>query len=260
MEYNLKLYQKVIKYLLTFQQTYFGFIVITFRFLFNLNKNHSANFDNEITLVITSCNRYENLKKTLDSFTRFNTYHFKKIIHIEDGQCSRSIELVKSLFNRCEIVSLFNEKNIGQLNSIDKAYSFVKTEFLFHLEDDWTFLDFGFIEYSKSILESYKNVLFVSLRSFDDQNKHPLIDFDNNFLQFMPFWKLTWVGFGFNPSLRRTHEYFIISKFGGINKRETGIGLFYFIFLKKRMIVSKKHFYVQHNGWEVSTVNKYNKA
>jgi hypothetical protein len=39
----------------------------------------------EVTLVITSCNRIDLLKKTIASFERFNTYPIKKAIIIEDS-------------------------------------------------------------------------------------------------------------------------------------------------------------------------------
>ena len=32
---------------------------------------------------------------------------------------------------------LVNKKRMGQLFSIDKAYSLVTTEYIFHCEDDW---------------------------------------------------------------------------------------------------------------------------
>ena len=39
----------------------------------------------EVSLVITSCGRFDLLKKTLDSFFEKNTYPIKKIIIIEDS-------------------------------------------------------------------------------------------------------------------------------------------------------------------------------
>jgi len=38
-------------------------------------------------------------------------------------------------------VERFKLKNIGQIKSIDKAYSMVDTEYIFHCEDDWEFYD-----------------------------------------------------------------------------------------------------------------------
>ena len=50
---------------------------------------------------------------------------------------------------------IYNETNIGQIKSIDKnIYSLVKTEFIFHCEDDWEFYSYGFIEKSINILSN----------------------------------------------------------------------------------------------------------
>jgi hypothetical protein len=34
---------------------------------------------------------------------------------------------------------------IGQVNAIDKAYSYIKTPYIFHSEDDWEYLHEGFV-------------------------------------------------------------------------------------------------------------------
>jgi hypothetical protein len=261
MQYDLSISNKILKHLKTLFETYLGFFIISFRYFFSSNRllNKSL-LENEVTLVITSCNRFENLKSTIDSFLKFNTYSFSHVIHIEDGQSIESIEFIKKTFTNCNIISLINDSNKGQLNSIDIAYSKIQTEYFFHLEEDWSFIEYGFIEKSINILSTYKNVLYVSLRSFYDQNGHPLINFNDSFFKYKPFWKLAWIGFGFNPSLRRTKDALVISKFGGSNKRETGIGIFYYLILNKVIIIPKKEYYVEHNGWLVSTVNKYKKA
>lgn len=260
MEYNLTTYQKSVKFLATIQQSFIGFLVLAIRHFINNPKNNIIGSKNDVTLVITSCNRIDNLQKTIKSFLFFNTYKLKRVVHIEDGQCIESLNYVKNVFSDCEVISIFNQDNIGQLNSIDKAYKYVDTEYIFHLEEDWTFLDYSFIEYSLGVLQKYRNVVFVSLRAFDDQNRHPVQSYNDNFFFLKPFWKLVWVGFGFNPSLRRLSDYKSVSKYGGINKRETGIGLFYYLVRKQLVLVSKTKSFVEHNGWAVSTINKYKKA
>ena len=41
--------------------------------------------ESNITLVLTSCGRFELLKRTLETFIRFNTYPLKQIIITEDS-------------------------------------------------------------------------------------------------------------------------------------------------------------------------------
>ena len=58
-----------------------------------------------------------------------------------------------------------NETRIGQIKSIDKAYKEVKTEYVFHCEDDWEFLREGFIEKSMEMLKEDPKIAVVGLRS-----------------------------------------------------------------------------------------------
>lgn len=259
MIYNLSIFNKIRLFIKTFLQTIIGLVVIILR---SFKKNKSINFleKDKVSLVITSCNRFSLLKTTIESFKKYNTFKISKIIHIEDGNCQQSINFVKDSFIDYEIISILNTTNLGQLNSIDTAYSYVNSEYIFHLEEDWLFTESNFIEFSLDVLKNNLNCIFVSLRKFNDQNNHPIIDFNENFFKLKPFWKLIWIGFGFNPSLRRKSDYDLIGRFGGINKRETSIGLFYYIFKNKYVLVAKDKFFVTHSGWDNSTYLQYNKA
>lgn len=255
-------YEKFGMHVKTIYQTYFGFILITLMHFIRFKKNPRVAFldEDEVTLVITSCDRFQNLRSTLESFRRNNTYGIKKVIHVEDGQCIKSLEFVREFFADIEVKSVFNERNLGQLNSIDLAYGHLDTKYFFHLEEDWGFVAPGFIEYSLEILRSDSKVLFVSLREASDQNKHPLKPYNDLFYTTKPFWRLVWVGFGFNPSLRRTSDAWDVVKFGGLNRRETGPGLFYYLVKRKKVLVSKTTSFIVHEGWGVSTYQKYKKA
>jgi hypothetical protein len=52
-----------------------------------------------------------------------------------------------------DVLIIINPRNLGQINSIDRGYSNVDTKYIFHLEDDWEFYDYGFIEKSKAAFE-----------------------------------------------------------------------------------------------------------
>ena len=137
----------------------------------------------DITLVITSCNRYDLLAKTLESFYSVNKYPMKEVIVVEDWDRE------------------------GQVKAIDKAYARVKTPYIFHCEEDWFFYEGGFIEKSLAILEKYPNILQVWIREHDDTNGHPVVklpQFDCETMQ-NP-WGI-WGGFSWNPGLRRLSDY-----------------------------------------------------
>ena len=75
---------------------------------------------------------------------------------------------------------------MGQVAAIDTAYARVKTDFIFHCEDDWEFLRPQFIERSLVILNSRPDILMVSLRDKDDQNGHPVSD-GVYFVEWVPY-------------------------------------------------------------------------
>ena len=122
----------------------------------------------DVTVVLTSCNRLDLLKETLESFFSCNTYPINKFILIEDSGKITSQEIKECIPQPFqELVSIIvNETPLGQLKSIDRAYANIKTKYIFHCEDDWLFYRSGFIEDSKKVLEHDKHILSVWLRDY----------------------------------------------------------------------------------------------
>lgn len=164
----------------------------------------------EVTLVITSCGRFELLKKTLDSFFKFNAYPITECIIIDDSGTVTNLDFLKEHIP-VSTKFIVNDQNIGQIQSIDKAYKEVNTPYIFHCEDDWEFFKSGFIEESFKILDADNKVITVWLRSHSDTMRHPIeqvITKNNN----VEYYYLTigylgkWHGFTLNPGLRRTSD------------------------------------------------------
>ena len=170
--------------------------------------------DSEVTVVLTSCGRFDLLNKTLISFLKYNTYPINKIIITEDsGNTDIYGAIPEPLREQCEII--VNKSKLGQIRSIDKAYSLVKTKYIFHCEDDWEFYRSGFIEDSKDILEKNSNVFQVWLRSFyhDINIDYPFHSLGEKYIEnSVVYYRLLssdkkWQGFSFNPGLRRLSDY-----------------------------------------------------
>jgi glycosyltransferase involved in cell wall biosynthesis len=151
----------------------------------------------DISCVITSCNRIALLRQTIQSLTKY--YKFAEIIIVEDGNA----DLPE--FETQAIKVIYNSPKLGQIRSIDKAYSLVETPYIFHCEDDWEFYRGGFIEESKVILETYPSVLQVHIREQNEMNSHPIVKLNNTFDLVDTNYK--WRGFSFNPGLRRLKDY-----------------------------------------------------
>lgn len=122
-------------------------------------------------------------------------------------------ELVMPLVNFPTRV-IYTEHNVGQLASIDIAYSHVTTPWIFHCEEDWEFYRFGFIEESLRILRLEPSYVMVALRAHDDLNGHPIMPPSVSAARpFMRLYNNTFSGFGFHPGLRRTLDYLKLAPF-----------------------------------------------
>ena len=177
--------------------------------------DHSTN---DVSIVLTSCNRPTLLDKTLASFIMQNTYPIKETFIIDDsgiqGCNDAVIEKYKHVLN---IHAIYNKTNIGQIQTIDKAYSYVKTKYIFHCEEDWEFLQPGFIEKSLQIFQENprEKIYTVWLRPHHCTSSHPIL-YDNlnrGWYKMKPDFSYTyqgdvytWCGFTFNPGLRKTTD------------------------------------------------------
>ena len=97
----------------------------------------------DLTVIIQSANRPENLKSTLSTFFKYNTYPLKKIVAINDGPMDEEFEKVVKQYPN--ITWIMTNMRVGQIAAIDQAYKHIDTEYYFHTEDDWDYLRPGFI-------------------------------------------------------------------------------------------------------------------
>jgi len=162
----------------------------------------------EVTLVITSCGRFDLLKRTLDSFFEKNTYPIKKIIITEDSTEGKKLEnLISQYENKYNFCLIINETREGQLKSIDKAYNEVDTEYVFHCEDDWEFLREGFIEKSMEMLKEDPKIAVVGLRSREDCSGIPISKENYKASNGEEYFEILEDVFTYNPGLRRKSDH-----------------------------------------------------
>lgn len=174
---------------------------------------------NSVTFVLTSCKRFDLLEPTINSFLKYNTYPIEEYIIIEDSPNVEKLNQVLKKFPQINFTVLYNDPQLGQLRSIDRAYSLVKTDYIFHCEDDWLFYCSGFIENSFSILLENEKVINVWLREQNDTNRHPLETAIHQTSDGIKYKYLAtgfqggFHGFTFNPGLRRTKDYNLIKPY-----------------------------------------------
>lgn len=185
--------------------------------IIDLVKYNKVNKSDDVTIVLTSCNRPELLDATLNSFIQKNTYPILETYIIDDSGIIGCNDSVISKYTSLNIKSIYNNKNIGQIQSIDKVYSYVKTKYIFHCEEDWEFLQPGFIEKSMKIFNENPSdkIYTVWLRPHHCTSGHPIL-YDNlqkGYYKMKPDYSYydkghiyTWCGFTFNPGLRKTFD------------------------------------------------------
>ena len=170
--------------------------------------------DSDVSIMITSCGRFDLLKRTVDSLDKFNTYPIRKVYITEDSGKQDVLGCIPEEWKE-HTKFYVNEPKLGQLASIDLAYGEIDTEWVFHCEDDWEFYRPGFIEDSKVLLTEDQQALQVWLRSaaHDLAIHSPYVYLsDRRNIKDVFFYKINsekvdWQGFSFNPGLRRMADY-----------------------------------------------------
>jgi hypothetical protein len=235
----------------------------------------SASPNLDVTLVVTSCGRAALLLKTLETFTRYNTCTLHEVLIVEDGDLEHDQSLLaKTLSLPLEKVRILkNSKNLGQIQSIDRAYAEVSSQYIFHCEDDWEFYRSGFIEESCEILCSNPKVFCVWIRSHDDTNGHPVdacvqLTTEGNPYHFMATgYRGVWNGFTFNPGLRRTADCRILGPYnelsvahelkGRTRVTESDLSIYYYRLGYRAAISSLTSGYIRHIGGEDHLANEW---
>lgn len=212
------------------------------------------NYKSGVTVVLTSCRRADLLEQTLNSFFQYNDHPVARVLVVEDGDDPAVPALVREKFaDRVELI--VNSPRIGQIRSIDRAYSMVDTELVFHCEDDWHFFRRGFMQESIDVLRERPDVHQVILRDLWDTNGHPPSRERYHTTTGVPFRLMTtgfrtahhvWHGFSFNPGLRRMREYAAIGPYSKLG-HESEIGQAYFDRGLRAAILEESA--VEHIGW-----------
>lgn len=220
-----------------------------------------------VSVVVTSFNRRDLLQRTIESFIKFNTYPIENYIIIEDSGNKKMHDFLINYCADTEINLILNEANIGLIESIDKAYSQIKTPYVFHTEDDFEFYKSGFIEKSLEILNAEESIMQVYIRPANESD-NPLdsaIHYigESSYRLFGNTTEGYWHGFCFQCGLRKMSAYDKIKPFtqwsnkkDALSVRECKIGQAYYD-LGYRVAVLPEG-YARHTGTNRSTCGNYN--
>ncbi len=165
----------------------------------------------KITFVLTSCERFDLLEKTLASFFQHEDAKLIEHFIITEDSGKKQIYDVLEKFPQVKFEVIFNSLPKGQFTCIDEAYARVKTPYIFHCEDDWEFTKPNFIQPSLALLEDFPELVQVLIRDPAEEKhggaaapliehkgiKHRRLDTKGHYF---------WHGYSFNPGLRRTAD------------------------------------------------------
>jgi glycosyltransferase involved in cell wall biosynthesis len=170
----------------------------------------------DFTIVVTSCGRFDLLAQTLASLLAQLDQPARRILVIEDSGDSGVAAAVADLGAPVEV--LVNQPQLGQMQSIDKAYATITTPYVFHCEDDWEFLRPGFIAESLAILNARADVSMVGLRPRGELNplvRESAVERLGEIAYFAldPSLHPEYFSYSFNPGLRRMSDARAIGPF-----------------------------------------------
>eukprot|EP01083_Nonionella_stella_P000549 1558_1 len=119
-----------------------------------------------ITLIINSCGRLDLLNTTITSFMQYwphGKYPLHEKMIIDD---SRDNDIAKALIDRYYpsfeiLLTADNQFETHYINrderitfAMDKAFKQVSTSWIYHIEDDWEFIRYNFVDESFDIFET----------------------------------------------------------------------------------------------------------
>ena len=178
------------------------------------------------TVALTSCGRFDLLKRTLESLLPRLEGPLAKVLVIEDSG-DRGVYDVLRQFEGAgpDIEAILNDPPIGQIRSIDWLYARVETDWIFHCEDDWEFFGDGFIAASFAILQELPRCSMVNLRDPAEVGESDLFDPEAvtpsgarySLVSMKNSWKFG--GLHFNPGLRRMRDYRIVGPYADLGPK-----------------------------------------
>ena len=155
-----------------------------------------------LTVIVTSCDRWDLLTQTLDSFFALNN-HPPVAFHVHNDSINPVPDEIKI---RYQGITWHEGTKRGLSAAWDYLVALVETEYFFNLEDDWLFE--GNANFMSDAFKVVDECSQVWVRHEADHT-HPLDD--EIIINGVPV-KATlrigeWIGFSFNPALRRKSHW-----------------------------------------------------
>lgn len=174
--------------------------------------------DSDITTFILSCNRLHLLERTVESYLK-TAGMVTKIVLLDDSGAPGVFDRLVARYGHLADIICFPE-NRGLWWAKDFMVSYCYTPYIFYLEEDWVFLQDGYLQRSKEILESHRDIgsVDISWRTFEEEGidayEPELVE--GRFFYKKP-WQITenhfhWFIWQNSPNLRRRVDLLLLGR------------------------------------------------
>jgi len=169
----------------------------------------------DVSVVVTSYNRPDLLKRTLESFNNAIQYDFGPKIVIDDFSSLEFTDEIREVCKSCGFTYIGMPYKCGQLKCIDSAYRAIRTPYIFHCEDDWLFENnsetkHNLIDNMKQLLEYDNDAVVILARKDCPLGSINQVKQTHNgigYYQHNLWWNGQWGGYTLNPGLIRKSDY-----------------------------------------------------
>jgi hypothetical protein len=216
-----------------------------------IEKNIKYPVSDTVSLFLTSCNRPELLRATLESFVKYNTYPVEYGVIVEDSGLEGINDFAHNIVP-FPLKIMYADQRRGQMKSIENGLQFLNTKYVFHCEEDWEFYNYGFIEESMKILKKDDKITSVRLRSFEELiNRY---NFGITKVENEDHYKVSghYTSYSWNPSLRTIEVQTMFTPYnksqlhsiceGGLARAFEDLGYI-------TVTTNRVEGYVRHIGW-----------
>jgi hypothetical protein len=203
-----------------------------------------------ITIIVTSCDRFDLLERTLDSFFALNTYPYVAF-HIHNDSLNAVPLWVKQKYSDKGITWHESIKR-GLSKSWDYLIDLVETEYFFNIEDDWEFSgNSNFINESIEVLGLGYEQVWIRDEKDHKQKLSILTNTTENKTKYKRVQKAPdWCGFTFNPSVRKLSDWFRLFPYGVAGMDEIDISRMVYNNYQAASLVNSA---CKHIGWHRHT-------
>lgn len=114
-----------------------------------------------VSVIITTCNRAEYVKKALDSVLS-QTYKNIEVVVLNDGSTDNTLETISAYKDKDErVIVLNNNPKLGFVESLNKGIALAKGEYIARIDDDDFWIDSEKLNKQVEFLENNKEHVLV---------------------------------------------------------------------------------------------------